>query len=298
VEGPLPTAGCGKDPGQPLGEWTQYFVPLSGETLAEPHYQTEREIFVRLPPDYDPSTPYRIVYVMTGCGALDGMSAAYPLWDAEQGGNPSAIYVALSLPNPAVNNNCYDNRAGAQSIEWESLDHDHAFVADRFCIDENKVYAGGYSSGAWLANMWSCYFGGIPEPPRKFLPKVALRGIMAVAGCVGCLPACNNGPVAGLWIHDEYESGSIPIECAHAQRDRLLLQNGCTDGTAGPTVPWGEDWLPDNASCAKYTACPAEYPVVFCTTVGRNRGSANDIAVPGFNRLMDESEGVPPRPLP
>src|SRR5688572_8070988 len=31
--GPLPTTGCGKDPGQALGEWQVYDVPLTGETL-------------------------------------------------------------------------------------------------------------------------------------------------------------------------------------------------------------------------------------------------------------------------
>jgi hypothetical protein len=286
--GPLPTTGCTKDPGQPLGEWQVYSVPLTGETLGEPHQHTSREIFVRLPPDYNPATPYRVVYIGVGCSAPDGASAAYPLWDTGQGGDPNAIYVALSLPDPPTNNNCYDNRAGVDSIEWESLDHDHAFVSDKFCIDNNKVFMGGYSSGGWIANMFSCYFGGIPSPPRKFLPNVQLRGAMAVAGCwIEGNPECN-GPVGGLWIHDEQDGGANPYSCAQEQKERLLIQNGCV-GTE--TEPWGADFF-NAGECVKYTGCPAEYPVIFCTTTGRGHGSQNDNAVAGFNRFVSDIEAA------
>lgn len=292
--GPKPTAGCGKDPGQAPGPWQRYDVPLSGETLGQPHQHTQREIFVRLPPDYDVNTPYRIVYIGVGCIAPDGASAAYPLWDASQGGDPNAIYVALSLPdNPRTNNFCYDNRAGVNSIEWESLDHDHAFVSDRFCIDDNKVYTGGYSSGGWIANMFSCYFGGIPEPPRKFLPNVALRGAMAVAGCwIDGNPTCN-GPVGGLWIHDQGDGGANPYSCAVEQRDRVLQQNGCEGGANGPTEPWGAGFI-TAGECLKYTACPAEYPVIFCTTTGRMHGSQNDNAIAGFTQFVNDMEAAAP----
>jgi len=291
--GPKPTTGCGKDPGQALGPWQVYTVPLDGQTLGNPHQHTEREIFVRLPQDYDPMTPYRIVYIGVGCSAPDGASAAYPLWEQGQGGDPQAIYVAMSLPDPSTNNNCYDNRAGVNSIEWESLDHDHAFVSDRFCIDNDKVFMGGYSSGSWIANMFSCYFGGIPNPPRKFLPNVALRGVMSVAGCwIEGNPPCN-GPVGGLWIHDEGDTVPNAYACAQEQRDRLLMQNGCTGGADGPTEEWGGDFF-NAGTCLKYTACPAEYPVIFCSTTGRGHGSQNDNAVAGFSQFASDIEAAAP----
>jgi len=283
--------GCGRNPEQPLGQWQQYVVPLSGETLGEPHQHTEREIFVRLPPDYDPSVRYRIVYIGMGCGATNTPAASYPLWDANQDGDPHAIYVAMSLADPPTNNLCYDNLAGVDSIEWESLDHDHAFVSSRFCVDQDKVYMGGFSSGAWLANMYSCYFGGIPDPPRKFLPKVALHGVMSVFGCwVEGNPPCN-GPVAGLFLSDT----GLVVDghaCALEQRDRLLSQNGCAEGAEGPTETWGADFF-QGGTCLKYSACPPEYPVVVCTTTGLFKGSQSLNAIPGFTRFVSELEAEP-----
>ncbi len=289
-----PRAGCGKDPGQTLGQWQQYFVPLSGETLETPQTTHPlREVFVRLPTDYDNMTAYRVVYIGVGCGASDGATAAYPLFAEEEGGDPNAIYVALSLPDPSLEMPCYDVRTGVDSIEWESFENDHAFVTSKFCVDDDKVYMGGFSSGGWLANMYSCYFGGIPDPPRKFLPGVALRGAMAVSSCwMDGNPACN-GPVGGLFIQDELDAGLNTLACAQAQRDRLLAQNGCSGGSAGPTEAWGTDFVSDG-ECLKYTACPAEYPVVFCTTQGVARYSARHLAIPGFTRLISEMEAAAP----
>ena len=290
-----PTAGCGKDPGQQLGEYVAYTVPITGETLGEPDTtHDEREIWVRLPDDYDPNTPYRIVYLTVGCGGPG--TSGYPLWDDAQGGDPNAIYVGLSRPDPPPDppsqSTCYDTRGGLDSIEWESLEKDHYFVSERFCIDDNKVYTGGYSGGAWLSNMYSCYFGGIPEPPRKFLPNVALRGAMAVAGCwVDGNPPCN-GPVGGLWIHDESDMAPNAYSCAQEQRDRVLAQNGCAEGADGPTETWEVGG--GAGECVKYTNCPAEYPVIFCTTQGRGHGASNDIAIPEFTRMIHEMEAAAP----
>jgi hypothetical protein len=285
----LPTTGCGQDPGQPLGQYTRYEIPLDGETLDQPHSHTMREIFVWLPPNYDSNRAYRVIYITVGCQAPDGASAAYPLMDTAQGGEDEAIYVALSLPDPPTNNNCYDNRAGVNSIDWESFDHDHAFVASHFCVDDNRVFTGGYSAGGWISNMYSCYFGGIPDPPRKFAPGFALRGAMGVSGgWVEGNPECN-GPVAALWIHDEGDGGANPISGAYAMRDRVLEQNGCQGGSGGPTEVWGADVVV-NGTCLKYTACPAEYPVVFCTTQGQGHASQNSNAIRGFNRFMDDLE--------
>jgi poly(3-hydroxybutyrate) depolymerase len=289
--GPQKTTGCGKDPGQPLGQWKSYDVPLDGQTLGNPHQHTKRTIHVRLPPGYDSAVPSRIVYIGVGCQANDASTASYPLWDAAQGGDPTAIYVAMNLPDPATNNNCYDNRAGVNSIEWESLDHDHAFVSDKFCIDNDRVYMGGYSSGGWIANMFSCYFGQPPATPRKFLPNVALRGVMAVAGCwIDGNPTCN-GPVAGIWIHDEGDGGANPYSCAVEQKDRLLMQNGCTGGAAGPTEPWGADFF-KSGSCVKYTNCPAQYPVIFCKTTTRGHDPQNNNAIPGFTKFVSDIEAA------
>jgi len=290
--GPKPSAGCGKPAIQELGNYVAHTVAITGATLGEPDTHMSREIWVRLPANYDPNTPYRVVYQTVGCGASG--TSGYPLWEEGQGGDPNAIYVGLSRPDPPPDppsmSTCYDNRGGVDSIEWESLEKDHYFVRDNFCVDENKVYTGGYSSGGWMSNMYGCYFGGI-DPARVFMPDVALRGALAVAGCwIDGNPPCSTQPVARIWVHDELDMAPNAYSCATEQRDRSLGQNGCTGGADGPTEVWE---VPDG-ECVKYTACPAEYPVIFCTTQGRGHGASNDIAIPEFTKMMQEIEALTP----
>jgi hypothetical protein len=291
--GPKATTGCGKDPGQALGQYVAHTVPIEGLTLDQPdNVHDSRQIHVRLPANYDPMTPYRVVYITVGCGGSG--TSGYPLWE----GDPNAIYVGLSRPEPPRPpslDGCYENRGGVNSIEWESLEKDHYYVSERFCIDNNKVYTGGYSSGGWMSNMYSCYFAGIPDPPRKFLPDVAIRGVMANAGCfIPENPPCQQLPVGALWVHDESDMAPNAYSCAVQQRDRVLAQNGCEGGANGPTEVWGADFLPDDGDCLKYTNCPAAYPVIFCSTTGRGHGASNDYAIPGFTKMIQEMEAAAP----
>jgi hypothetical protein len=42
--------------------------------------------------------------------------------------------------------------------------------------------------------------------------------------------------------------------------------------------------------CVKYTACPASYPVVFCTTKMQGHADQHEKAIPGFKIFADEME--------
>jgi len=292
ASGPQPTTGCGKAPGQALGQYVAHTVPIEGLTLADPDtVHDSREINVRLPANYDPNKPYRVVYITVGCGGSG--TSGYPFWE----GDPDVIYVGLTRPmppRPPSLDGCYENRGGVNSIEWESLEKDHYYMSERFCIDNSKVYTGGYSSGGWMSNMYSCYFAGIPDPPRKFLPDVAIRGVLAVAGCfIPENPPCQQLPVGAIWVHDESDVAPNAYSCAVQQRNRVLMQNGCTGGADGPTEPWG-DFDQPAGECVKYTNCPAAYPVIFCATQGRGHGASNDYAIPGFTQMIQEMEAIAP----
>ncbi|HXK19293.1 MAG TPA: alpha/beta hydrolase-fold protein, partial [Polyangiaceae bacterium] len=192
----LPPSQVATIPGSRTG-YTEFFVDQTGATLTTnvPSNAGKRQFFVRVPSDYDSNRPYRVVYIGSGCGTLQAAKiSTYPLFNEAQGGTEQAVYVALSVPDNAANPGCYDNSTGPQSQEWEAFALIHAFVESKYCVDNNRVYVAGYSTGGWLANMWGCYFAGTASPPldqpdldagrseRKFAPHWAIRGHLNVTG--------------------------------------------------------------------------------------------------------------------
>jgi hypothetical protein len=260
--------------------YTQFTVMQTGETIIgnDPSKVTPRDIFVRVPFDYDPNKAYPVVYIGIGCGAGTGQNASYPLFDETKGGSEQAIYVGVSLPPNQPNGPCYDNRAGESSQEYEAFELFHTLVESTYCADNNRVFVGGYSTGGWLANMWGCYFAGL-DPARKFAPNFRIRGQAATTGNQpDNIPECH-GPVAGFWLHDQDDTVNL-IAGNIAGLDRVLEENGCT---GSPTEPWGEG-LSD--VCVRYTDCPAEYPVIFCTTTGRGHSDQPERTIPGYTQFF------------
>lgn len=315
----LKSTGCGKPlpaeqvptiPGSRTG-YTEFSVNLSGATLGTdvPENALPRQFFVRVPADYDPNRPYRVVYIGSGCGALHaGKTNTFPLFNETQGGDEQAVYVGMSVPDGAVNPGCYDNNTGAQSQEWEAFDLMHTFVEKTYCVDNNQIYVAGYSSGAWLANMWGCYFGGTPSPPldvadvsagrdeRKFAPHWAIRGHLASTGSLPPnQPQPCNGPAAGFWLHDVSDKSNL-IATNIAALNLALQTNGCAGNYEdGPKAPWAPgEQIPglEGGQCQQYTGCPAavnqKYPLVFCTTNGFGHADQSVKAIPAFTQFMNQ----------
>ncbi len=280
---PLPTNQVKTVIGMRTG-YTEYHVKQTGTTItvAHPEKAVDRQFFVRVPVDYDPNKAYRVVYIYQGCSANanEGDTATYPLFNEAQGGTEQAIYVAVSLPPNHPNNNCYDNRAGNESQEWEAFQMFHDKVEANYCTDNNRIYVTGYSSGGWIANMFSCYFGGVPTPPRKFLPKWAVRGRAATSGGLipDNMPACN-GAVAALYLHDAGDTTNL-IAGSKLGLDNTLKQNNCTGSQTAK-------WAGMSDVCVQYTDCPKDYPVVFCTTNGQGHNDQSNRAIPGFKKFFD-----------
>jgi poly(3-hydroxybutyrate) depolymerase len=255
-----------------------------------PEFAQERHFSVRVPADYDPDRAYRVVYLGQGCGS-DNKSAfqnTYTLYKEDQGGTEQAIYVAVSLPDEnlksSMNGRCYDNRAGEAAIEWEAFQAIHTFVDTNYCVDNNRVYVAGYSTGGWLANMWGCYFAGL-DPSRKFAGNYSIRGQAAVTGGLPLVPDCG-GSVAAIWIHDQFDMAN-EIAGNFQARDRVLAVNGCA-GSA--SEPWGEGEQLSQIDCQRYVDCPEEYPVIFCTSTESGHSDQYARAVPAFTQffaLMD-----------
>jgi poly(3-hydroxybutyrate) depolymerase len=297
-------AGCGKPlpaaqpmtvPGTPKG-YLQYTVMGTGATLAGPQPQkaAPRTFWVRVPVDYDPNRAYRVVYLGQGCGGY-GMAntSTYQLYKESAGGTEQAIYVALDIPTDMANEDCYDNRDGPSSQEWEAFELFHTVVDANYCVDNDNVFVAGYSTGGWLANMWGCYFagdgahpangtpGGAGVSPRRFAPRYHLRGQAVVnGGEPDNNPPCN-GPVAAIWIHDTSDANAVAVDSAALAR--TLRMNGCE---GSPTAPWHPE-IPGLSVCQQYTACPESYPVVFCET-NYCHSDDHEVAIPAFTLFYDQ----------
>jgi hypothetical protein len=305
-------AGCGKPPperspatvaGTPKG-YTHYTVMGTGATLAGtiPTKAGPRTFWVRVPPDYDPDHAYRVVYVGQGCGGFEiANTNTLQLYKEKMGGTEQAIYVALDIPTDMANMDCYDNRDGNASQEWEAFELFHTVVDENYCVDNNRIYISGYSTGGWLANMWGCYFAGDGENPaggsgpRRFAPKYHIRGQAAVTGGEPSeQPKCN-GPVAAIWIHDNSDKANDIAGSKQALK-RVGLMNNCDTNYDSTTNsrPWHPEFKLLGEVCRKFTTCPANYPVVFCTTTGLNHSDQPNRAVPAFATFFDELEPKKP----
>lgn len=320
----LQSSGCGKDlpasqvstiPGGRTG-YTEFHVDQTGATLAAdvPADAGERQFFVRVPADYDKAHAYRVVYLGSPCGPQhSGKTNTYPLFNEAQGGTEQVVYVGLSTPDNAASPGCHDTNSGPLSQEWEAFDLIHTFVESTYCVDNNRIYVAGYSSGGWLANMWGCYFGGTPSPPfdkpdldagrqaRKFAPHWAIRGHLSTSGSLpGNQPVPCNGAAAGFWIHDLGDQSNL-IATNIAALNLSLKSNGCTgDYANGPKQPWAPaENVPGLAGgiCQQYTGCPADvmqnYPLVFCTTAGLGHGDQSASAIPAFTEFMNQLDASP-----
>jgi poly(3-hydroxybutyrate) depolymerase len=161
--------GCGKElasnrtvKGSPTG-YTHFTVMGTGATLAGniPAKAGPRTFWVRPPADYDPNKKYRTVYIGQGCGGYEvANTSTLQLFKESSGGTEEALYVALDIPRDMANQDCYDNRSGPSSQEWEAFQDIHEVVDSNYCVDNNRVYVSGYSTGGWLTDMWGCYFAG------------------------------------------------------------------------------------------------------------------------------------------
>jgi hypothetical protein len=294
--------GCGKDlpantiqsvPGTPKG-YTRYSVMGTGANLTATVIaakQGERTFWVRVPVDYDPNKAYRVIYVGQGCGGFDSANTnTLPLFKESLGGTEQAIYVALDIPKDMANMDCYDNRDGLTSQEWEAFELFHKVVDANYCVDNNRVYVSGYSTGGWLSNMWGCYFAGNPTPPRKFGAAYHIRAQAAVTGGEPAVQPLCSGPVAAIWIHDTLDTGN-PISGTYEACARVLKMNKCTnvsrcEDVNAMTTPWHHE-IPMLDVCAQFSGCPTDYPVVLCKTAGLGHADQAARATAAFNAFFN-----------
>jgi len=278
--GTVMSSGCGMSPpaNAKLGQWTDMADPGNGNPPPIKAGNVNRGYWLRLPPNYDKNKPYKVIYQGAGCGVSypngsgkanlsgtgNGFQALWPFQTVDMG---EAIQVGVDYGYNPARPNCFDD-GNTMSNDFTFFPILKTMIESTLCTDPSHVYLSGHSSGSWWINQMTCAFGN------------QIRGVALATGGEPSLPTCVTGAhIASLFLHDLFDQlnsykGILPA-CA-----RALKNNGCTTTTCDPAnaatttswpIPQGLT-LPGNGKCVQFNGCPADSPVVFCTTTHADPG--------------------------
>jgi poly(3-hydroxybutyrate) depolymerase len=291
------SAGCSKPWTHATGQWVEVAgpaahknpAPLEGLVSIKGMSDTEdRGFWVYIPKNYDPNKAYKVIFSGAGCDDPD-------LYNAGKDGFPyqtipdfDAIMVGLDYDTHSQVALCYDNR-NPQSNDFTFMPWLQNRIENDFCVDTKHEFFSGYSSGGWVAQQFNCAF------PTKF------RGMVSVTGSEPMMqPTCVTppAPTALFHIHDIGDPSNTYASFIPGCT-RVLKQNGCTvtdcsnpestTMTTEYTLP-ATVKVPQGTSCRQFNGCPADYPVVFCTThlptTANRHGDQREWSIPAFWNFM------------
>lgn len=230
-------------------------VVVTNETIAVG--DKTRDYVLAVPRDIVPGKKYPLVLVMHGDGG-DGVSmrAGMPM-DSVTEENAIVAYPS-------------GTDRGWRLYQPPATNPDLAFlsalvgsIVSRFAADSSKVFATGFSSGAFMANQLACreptllrgiaaHGGGAPDEPEdpaaSFWPSGFVRCANQTTG------------VAALIVHGELDE-VVPIGSATHEAKYWSAVNECasTKSAAQPSLP---------SPCVQYDGCPAGRAVALCSIPG------------------------------
>jgi len=208
-----------------------------------------REYVLRVPENYDPNQPYRLIFGWHQLAGSADSIANRGYYGLE---GPSANQAILVAPDGLVGNDNGDQ--GWWNNDGEDVDFYHAML-DRFvsglCIDQDRIFSTGFSFGAMFSFNLAC------------TPDSMTRAIAPQAG--SAFGGCGNGtqPVAVLafvGVNDSLLSG-------HRQAvDNFVGRNGCSADPLEMSTSWCDGLNPNNQPCVcvEYQNCDEGYPVISC----------------------------------
>ena len=244
VEGgtPEPTAGCGG-----AGVKTGF---VGSQSLTVSGSKRTYELFV--PASYDGKKTFPLTFVFHGDGGTGaGIRGSFKLEAASEGGS------ILVYPDGENKTWVIDDATGLQA-DVAFIDAIAADLAKSHCTDSKRVFAVGFSKGAYFTNMLAC------------LTKTKMRAVVSHSGGgpfgldgsgttfdnKGNL-VCPAAPVAALQIQGSADT-SVPVSEGTKARDYWRTTNACTNTTKAY----------DPTPCVAYDGCAADRPEVWCQVPG------------------------------
>ncbi len=246
----VPSRGCGKGATEATAQFVKHSLMSSG---------TSRDFYTYLPAAYDPQRPYRTIFAFHPCGGSGNPSSNIPIQNESK---QDAIIIA-----PQSKGACYENQV-RNSPDVVLFDDVLAYAEANYCVDESRIFAIGYSAGAWMSIILGCERAGIVRAHAQVsggLPMFIRPG-------VDC-----RGDVAALFIHDTGDPTNT-VNGGIAARDRVLRMDRC----GATTAPWAP------APCAAYQECKPSYPVVWCATTGRGHDRQDNFAPAAIWKFLSQ----------
>ncbi|KAK4160279.1 putative feruloyl esterase C [Cladorrhinum sp. PSN259] len=211
-----------------------------------------REFFVRLPPNYDSSHPYRLILTLHALGGqasqvVAGTGGYVPYYGLPPLANDTtnAIFV---VPNGL--NNGWGNQNGEDVAFIRQV---ISTVESDLCVDQDLRFSTGFSYGAAMSYSLACSLG------NEIRAVAALSGNPQISGC-----AAGSEPVAYYGQHGTQDQ-VLPIAGGRQMRDRFLKNNGCAAGTQEASEPAKGS---NTRAKTVYTGCQEDKPVWFVTFDG------------------------------
>lgn len=217
---PRKSAGCGKPATPSVAAGEAKKIDAGGKA---------RSYLLYVPKGYDPNRAYPLVFVVHGLGATGPKMAQFVKMQDITAGDAIVVF-------PDGLGGKWDVKGDGDFAFFEAMVNG---VGADLCVDPQRVFAEGFSFGAYMVNALGC------KLPQVFRGIAAADGGFNVNGCTF--------DVAALVYH-RTEDDNEPIKNGIAARDLWIAQNGC-----------GQETKSINAlGCVEYQGCRAGAPVVWC----------------------------------
>lgn len=231
---PTGSAGCGM------------VSPATGELTVEVGGDSMLYI-VSIPTGYDPERPYPLGFGLHGHGRTHANCQA-----GDCAGFADAMEDQAILVYPKSVSAGWQDDASVRSRNLALF----TALLDRmlagYCVDVDRVFVAGTSSGATFSNDVGCHLGD------------RVRAVIPVAGGVPRREGCLGTPAA-LVIHG-VDDPHVLFSYGEEARDAYRMHNGCSADVTTPIADLHARVVADRESheCTDYVGCPAASPVRWC----------------------------------
>jgi poly(3-hydroxybutyrate) depolymerase len=235
--GGAPSAGCGTSPTLTSGT---HWIQSGGQS---------RSFMMRIPDNYDPNHPYRLIFAFHWNGGTAG--------DVDGGGTSGFTWSYYGLRERADNSTIFVAPQGINNGWANTGGRDLTFVDDMvrlieadLCVDTTRLFSMGFSYGGGMSFEIAC-------ARATTFRAVAVYSGAQLSGCDG-----GNQPIAYMGIHG-IRDPICTIAGGRALRDRFVANNGCTPQNAPEPAMGSLTHI-----VTSYSGCRPGYPVVWAAFDG------------------------------